>query len=130
MSSRFRSCRLKQSSHSERSPPPKHKSYRLLFVFLNTLASALFGMERSIALSSYFSKKGEQSPKLKVGPIALLVTSVFAGKCDRPSSIPDTQPAIALLELVKKCDRSLYYSTFSNSSICNVYCNATCNLDT
>ncbi|MEZ2237287.1 MAG: hypothetical protein ACBR20_07550 [Microcoleus sp.] len=26
---------------------------------------------------------------------------------DRPSSIPDAKPAIALLELVKKCDRFL-----------------------
>ncbi|MEG5015193.1 MULTISPECIES: hypothetical protein [unclassified Microcoleus] len=30
--------------------------------------------------------------------IALLVTNVFAGKRDRPSSIPDAKPAIALLE--------------------------------
>jgi hypothetical protein len=33
-----------------------------------------------------------------VSPIALLVTNIFAGKSDRPSSIPDAKPAIALLE--------------------------------
>jgi len=54
--------------------------------------------KRAIALSSSFSKKGDQSPKLKVGPIALLVTNVFAGKGDRPSSIPEAKPPIALLE--------------------------------
>ncbi|WP_293248968.1 MULTISPECIES: hypothetical protein [unclassified Microcoleus] len=37
--------------------------------------------------------------------IALLVTNVFVGKGDRPSSIPDAKGSIALLELVKKCDR-------------------------
>ncbi|MEG4535489.1 hypothetical protein [Microcoleus sp. D2_18a_D3] len=53
---------------------------------------------KPIALSSSFSKKGDQSPKLKVSPIALLVTNVFAGKGDRPSYIPDAKRAIALLE--------------------------------
>jgi hypothetical protein len=57
-----------------------------------------FGMERSIALSSSFSTNGDLSPQLNVGAIALLVTSVFAGKCDRPTYIPDAKPAIALLE--------------------------------
>jgi hypothetical protein len=51
-----------------------------------------------IALSSSFSKKGDLSPQLNVGAIALLVTNVFARKSDRPSSIPDAKPAIALLE--------------------------------
>jgi hypothetical protein len=50
-----------------------------------------------IALSSSFSKKGDLSPQLNVGTIALLVTSVFAGKSDRPSCIPDAKGAIALL---------------------------------
>jgi hypothetical protein len=61
-------------------------------------AIALSECKWSIALSSSFSKKGDQSPPLNVGPIALLVASVFAGKRDRPSSIPDAKPAIALLE--------------------------------
>ena len=69
---------------------------RPLRLFHRRRAIALFGIERSIALSSYFSKNGDQSPKLKVGPIAILVTNVFAGKSDRPSSIPDAKPAIAL----------------------------------
>jgi len=42
--------------------------------------------------------------------IALLVTNIFAGKSDRPSSIPDAKPAIALLEGVKKCDRHTFTS--------------------
>ncbi|MBD1829859.1 hypothetical protein NDI47_11295 [Microcoleus vaginatus GB1-A2] len=53
---------------------------------------------KPIALSSSFSKKGALSPQLNVGTIALLVTSVFAGKGDRPSYIADAKPAIALLE--------------------------------
>ncbi|MGB8690490.1 MAG: hypothetical protein WCD53_24590 [Microcoleus sp.] len=52
----------------------------------------------AIALNSCFSTKGDRSPQLNVGPIALLVTNVFAGKSDRPSSIPDAKSAIALLE--------------------------------
>ncbi|MBE9188739.1 hypothetical protein IQ270_29955 [Microcoleus sp. LEGE 07076] len=51
----------------------------------------------AIALSSFFSKKGALSPQLNVRPIALLVANVFAGKCDRPSSIPDAKRAIDLL---------------------------------
>ncbi len=36
------------------------------------------------------------------------LTFLAAGRWrDRPSSIPDAKPAIALLELVKKCDRFL-----------------------
>jgi hypothetical protein len=61
-------------------------------------AIAFWEWRRPIALSSSFSKKGDLSPQLNVGAIALLVTSVFVGKGDRPSSIPDAKPAIALLE--------------------------------
>jgi hypothetical protein len=52
----------------------------------------------AIALSSSFSTNSDRSPQLNVGAIALLVANVFAGKGDRPSSIPDAKPAIALLE--------------------------------
>ena len=41
-------------------------------------------MERAIGMSGW------------TGAIALLVTNVFAGKCDRPSFIPDAKPTIAL----------------------------------
>ncbi|XZN94687.1 MAG: hypothetical protein ACM65K_17595 [Microcoleus sp.] len=59
----------------------------------------MFLQERAIALHLY------QMPNLRSpfwnkskSAIALLVTNVFAGKSDRPSCIPDAQPAIALLE--------------------------------
>ncbi|MEZ2227609.1 MAG: hypothetical protein ACBR50_15205 [Microcoleus sp.] len=65
----------------------------------------LLDQKSPIALYSSFSKKGDLSPQLNVGPIALLVTNVFAGKRDRPTYIPDAKPAIALLEGVKMCDR-------------------------
>jgi hypothetical protein len=52
----------------------------------------------AIGLSFSFLTKGDLSPQLNIGPIALLVTNVFAGKRDRPSSIPEAKPAIAPLE--------------------------------
>lgn len=71
----------------------------------------------AIALSFSFSKNGALSPQLNVGPIALLVTNVFAGKRDRPSSIPNAKPAIALLELVKMCDR--FFCSHQSSNKCH-----------
>ena len=39
----------------------------------------------AIGLSFSFLTKGDLSPQLNIGPIALLVTNVFAGKRDRPT---------------------------------------------
>ena len=69
-----------------------------MYLFFSNQSDRFLGMESAIALSSSFSNKGDLSPQLNIGPIAFLVTNVFVGKCDRPSSIPEAKPAIAPLE--------------------------------
>ena len=71
-----------------------------IYFFIYTRSKEYFNIRKPdyFQLIPSLSKKGDLSPKLKVGPIALLVTNVFAGKSDRPTYIPDAKPAIALLE--------------------------------